>query len=352
MADGNEQRRLMNIALVGIRPADQVTLKGYLRVLLHLDVELQWVAATDPDVNLFMINHEFRQAASVNKLLTANVGTPVLYVQKSATDEGGLNQNLLVLPLKQISLLNDWLVRQVPLLKSSGLQVSTSQVEETPIQKVEEDLGGLVALIKELQQRKAGLFELHQGERVVAIIDTQRQRLWTKGSISKISSDLRLRPYSGQEPNATEAKDASNYLWLLACHNPEILLPLIDNSQSYRLRFWAKPATSHRRDFLQMMTALEKEALTPTQLANQVGVSILTTKKVLAALLFSANLSQDSYQKLTKPSKSTDTPRPTTQTVGQTTKTPTQTPPSPPPVAPEQQEKMGFLSRLRRKLGL
>lgn len=351
MADDNEQRRLMRIALVGIRPADQVTLKGYLRVLLRLDVELQWVAATDPHVDLFMINHEFRQAASVAKLLDNNVGTPVLYVQRSASDEGGLNQNLLVLPLKQISLLNDWLIKQVPLLRGSGLQMSAPVQEEQKPQKVE-DLGALVTLIKELQQRKTGLFELCQGERVVAVIDTSRQRLWTKGGISKISADLRLRPYAGPSLDPKEAKDASHYLWLLACHNPEVLLPLIDNSQSYRLRFWAKPTTSHRRDFLQVMTALEKEACTPTALANEVGVSILIAKKVLAALLFSGNLGQDSYQKLSAPSAmgKAPTPTPSAEPIN-----PTPTPkPAPPPktAAPEQEEKMGFLSRLRRKLGL
>lgn len=344
MADANQQR-LMKIALVGVRPADQVTLKGYLRVLLRLDVELQWVAATDPDIDLFMINHEFRTAASVTKLLNANIGTPVLYVQRSTNDEGGLTQNLLTLPLKHINILNDWLLRQVPLLRGSGLQMSSTAENATPTETTTGNLESLIDLIKRLQQRKAGLFELSQAGQTVAIIEGERQRLWVRSNINKISTDLQLKPYNGETPDPKDAKDASNYLWLLACHNPEALLPLIDNGRAYRLRFWAKPASSHRRDFLQVMTALEKETLTPTQLANQVGVSILTAKKVLAALLFSGNLTTDTYHALKSPSNQTQTP--------ETGQPATQTPPSAPPkAASENQEKMGFLSRLRRKLGL
>ena len=49
-------KKVMRIALVGIRPADQVLLKGYLRILLRLEADLEWVSANSPQVDLFMIN--------------------------------------------------------------------------------------------------------------------------------------------------------------------------------------------------------------------------------------------------------------------------------------------------------
>lgn len=38
-------KKVMRIALVGIRPSDQVIIKGYLRVLLRLEADLEWVSA-------------------------------------------------------------------------------------------------------------------------------------------------------------------------------------------------------------------------------------------------------------------------------------------------------------------
>ncbi len=66
-ASTNSERlkKVMRIALVGIRPADQVMLKGYLRILLRLEADLEWVAANHQAVDLFMINSEFNQSESV-----------------------------------------------------------------------------------------------------------------------------------------------------------------------------------------------------------------------------------------------------------------------------------------------
>ncbi len=110
-------KKLMRIALVGIKPADQVLLKGYLRVLLRLEVDLEWVAANHPKVDLFMINKEFRQASSVTKLLGSQPQTPVLYTSRTDGEEGGLTDEQLVLPLKTLQSLNEWLLYSVAVLK-------------------------------------------------------------------------------------------------------------------------------------------------------------------------------------------------------------------------------------------
>ncbi len=361
MADDNEARQLMKIALVGVRPADQVTIKGYFRVLLRLDAELQWVPATEKGIDLFIINEEFRQASSITKLLEINKGVPVLFVTRSDSDEGGLSQNLLTLPLKQINLLNDWLVKNVIALSNSGLKISNT-AESAPIatDTTTEDDGdseALVPLIRRIQSREAGTFELIEGARVIAIIDNTRQLIWVQNSINRITTKLQLRPYSGQLLNPTDAKDATNWLWQLACHNPDSLIPLIDNNKNYRLRFWAKPTTSHRRELLNVMTAIEKEALSPLEIANRVGVSILTAKKVLAALLFSANLTTESYVTIvstanTRQAAMSPPPSPKPEMVSQSTAA-SQPPTAEPAIAqPASEEKLGFLSRLRRKLGL
>lgn len=115
-------KKVMRIALVGIKPGDQVMLKGYLRLLLRLEADLEWVSANNQQIDLFMVNHDFRHAESVQKLISSRPNTATIYTARSETESGYLSQDLLVLPLKDLEPLSEWLFSQLPFL--SGVPVS------------------------------------------------------------------------------------------------------------------------------------------------------------------------------------------------------------------------------------
>ena len=115
-------KKVMRIALVGIKPGDQVMLKGYLRILLRLEADLEWVSANNQQIDLFMVNHDFRHAESVQKLISSRPNTATIYTARSETENGYLSQDLLVLPLKDLEPLSEWLFSQLPFL--SGVPVS------------------------------------------------------------------------------------------------------------------------------------------------------------------------------------------------------------------------------------
>nr|WP_313060986.1 hypothetical protein [Moraxella sp. CTOTU49097] len=115
-------KKVMRIALVGIKPGDQVMLKGYLRILLRLEADLEWVSANNQQIDLFMVNHDFRHAESVQKLIRSKPNTATIYTTRSETENGYLSQDLLVLPLKDLEPLSEWLFSQLPFL--SGVSVS------------------------------------------------------------------------------------------------------------------------------------------------------------------------------------------------------------------------------------
>lgn len=114
-------KKVMRIALVGIKPGDQVMLKGYLRILLRLEADLEWVSANNQQIDLFMVNHDFRHAESVQKLISSKPNTATIYTARSETENGYLSQDLLVLPLKDLEPLSEWLFSQLPFL--SGVPV-------------------------------------------------------------------------------------------------------------------------------------------------------------------------------------------------------------------------------------
>lgn len=114
-------KKVMRIALVGIKPGDQVMLKGYLRILLRLEADLEWVSANNQQIDLFMVNHDFRHAERVQKLISSKPNTATIYTARSETENGYLSQDLLVLPLKDLEPLSEWLFSQLPFL--SGVPV-------------------------------------------------------------------------------------------------------------------------------------------------------------------------------------------------------------------------------------
>lgn len=116
-------KKVMRIALVGIKPGDQVMLKGYLRILLRLEADLEWVSANNQQIDLFMVNHDFRHAESVQKLISSKPNTATIYTARSETENGYLSQDLLVLPLKDLEPLSEWLFSQLPFF--SGVSVSS-----------------------------------------------------------------------------------------------------------------------------------------------------------------------------------------------------------------------------------
>ena len=114
-------KKVMRIALVGIKPGDQVMLKGYLRLLLRLEADLEWVSANNQQIDLFMVNHDLRHAESVQQLISDKPNTATIYTARSETENGYLLQDLLVLPIKDLSPLSEWLFSQLPFL--SGMPV-------------------------------------------------------------------------------------------------------------------------------------------------------------------------------------------------------------------------------------
>ena len=119
-------KKVMRIALVGIKPGDQVMLKGYLRILLRLEADLEWVSANNQQIDLFMVNHDFRHAESVQKLISSKPNTATIYTARSETENGYLSQDLLVLPLKDLEPLSEWLFSKLPFLSSVSVSNKAS----------------------------------------------------------------------------------------------------------------------------------------------------------------------------------------------------------------------------------
>ncbi|GAA0310102.1 hypothetical protein [Psychrobacter aestuarii] len=384
LADNHQDnlKKVLRTALVGIRPADQVLLKGYLRILLRLEADLEWVSASHGQIDLFLISHEFRDAASVMKLLSSQMHKPVLYVSRTEeNDTGYMADNHVILPLKKLDTLSEWLMRSVPLLqKGSGTvtnilqqhayvpeddsnipttmqaaqsadnsaatertdakvshtraaepiptrpantldahapqtpatpspQPAKQAQESKPFERAVGDYEGIVRCIKALQQRLTGLQQitaLRDNERVcVAVIEPSTGRLWQDSTTPiALSLSWQIEAYNDVRPHDSDATDMTQWLWQAAWRQSALLAPLINDDASYRLRYWVKPAldaqgramsAKERREMMRVMTAIEHAPRNVSQMANRADISVGSSKKIIASLLFSGSLQTDNY---------------------------------------------------------
>lgn len=424
-------KNVMRTALVGIKPADQVILKGYLRVLLRLEADLEWVSANHPKVDLFLINHDFRESNNVVKLLSDQSSKPVLYVTRAKSSEGWIKDNTIALPLKQMHYLSDWLIQNVSVLnnltvpqtedkvsqpthqtqtKQHSQQRQKQDTESSTVQKTsqqatsDQDFTNLVTLIKTLQQRDAATYQIYVDSTAIAIVQASIGRVWPIHPQSKIEhivksaklSDWQLRPYQDEQNMPAAPLDLKQWLWHTSWDALADALPLIGDNKVYKVRYWVKPARQQRRsDVLGIMTAIEAKYRNISDIADLSGANPDFVHKTLAGLLLAGYLQPDSYELLkatshSQPNQRTNeaankqAPQAARESVStvdsvlsrrasgdtQIQQTSSEIPASvlttkrstenidnydgvlKPKQDKKKPEKMGFLSRLRRKLGL
>ncbi len=349
-------QHVMRTALVGIKPADQVMLKGYLRILLRLEADLEWVSANHPEVDLYLINNDFRQANNIIKLIESHPKTPVLYVGRGEAGEGGLEDDLLNLPLKETSVLNDWLFDHLAILamkssfsqrgslsqskrdntrdqlqsnttksgsaetatsKQNGRSSSTSSSKQSQqsssakpsnasaIQKSAElNHSPLIEIIQQLQQRSKGVYQLLSKDTLLATVEPSKSLVWVEDSAISALKDnglatLRLQLVSESSGDIADSLDMKQWLWEICWQCIEDIVPLVNHDTLYQLRFWVKPVgVTNRRDLLRLMVAMEKVATNIEKIAENSDCSVEYVKKVVAGLLFSGYLQDDIYREI------------------------------------------------------
>ncbi len=366
-------KKKMKIAMVGVSPADQITFKGYLRVLLRLDVDLDWVSAQAGEVDLYVINEDFKHSASVQKLVDIHSRTPILYVSRNLTGEGGISGNSLVLPLKQINALNDWLHHNVIILKglpyqsvsssSSTLavtnqnqpasheesltQASVKSVKPTQSKDVKparyDKLGDVIEMVETLHAHPHSLFELLQNGEVFAVIDGARRLVWPKSTKAANIDTWRLRVYGGAVDESQEAWNLNQWLYHIGWTNADKLLPLFNQEACYQLSSEVAAMKDVDERIHQVMTALQSKC-TLDEIVSRTSLSRLLIQKVIVSLLFAQYLTAVSYQDI-----GINTTMPTIEDDQKDTHDIAR-PSSPTSSQGQEAEPLSFLARLQRKL--
>lgn len=347
-------KKVMRIALVGIRPADQIMLKGYLRILLRLEADLEWVSANHEAVDLFMINSEFSNSESVQRLLTTKPKAAALYVSRNDTGNGHLVGNLLTLPLTELEELKQWLAQNIGNLstatspasvQSASNQPAVNQNAPTPRQSLDDILASrnngssnlsslsslsnqatltkptspqsttppsttpsghyllsLINILIELQRRNDGLVSLVTTDNtVLAHIQPKQQRIWLVANEIAFNQNLQLIPQATFQADPTQSQDLVQWLWQHALSQAPYLTGLLRPQLHYHITSWVKPAEGKaRHDQLKIQSVLESREVTLAELAQLSQCDHDIIKRSVIALVMAGVMPTTVYQHLHK----------------------------------------------------
>lgn len=335
-------KKVMRIALVGIKPGDQVMLKGYLRILLRLEADLEWVSANNQQIDLFMVNHDFRHAESVQKLISSKPNTATIYTARSETENGYLSQDLLVLPLKDLEPLSEWLFSKLPFL--SGVSVSNKasttaelnadvvdayqsatdtianqRVASNPPNQLAESsqsmaasttangtvndeyLIGFAKIFSQIAQRHNEVLSIKSpAGTLFAYINPKQQRVWEVSEYISSNQPWIISLADDVAANQLDAKTATNlvqWLWDLASIHGQKFEGLLDSHINYHIDRWVKPThDADQHDHLKIQCVLEARSLTIDDLVARSQCSLPQVKKTLIGLFVAGALPASVYQ--------------------------------------------------------
>ncbi|ELA08992.1 hypothetical protein MOMA_01245 [Moraxella macacae 0408225] len=404
MSHSNDNiKKVLRIALVGVRPADQVILKGYLRLLMRLEADLEWVSANHEAVDLFMINAEFQHADSVQRLISAKPHAAALYITHIENSDGYLTGNILTLPLKDLNPLNQWLYTNLQFLSghTSPRTTSNQPPQNTTKPQNRTTLDDLIAsrqqntatnpqattpktpdnsnsnnhnnsnnhalvlaiakILGRLHKKEDQLLSLNNAQgATLAYIHPKQQRIW----LQQASLELGAWTLNVANPQALDPKNAQDlvqFFWQFGLKNAKALQALVNTTDRYHIGSWIKPDNNNQRhNALKLQCVLEARDATLSEIISVSGVDANVAKAMLIALVMSGVLQKTTYDNLSQTvSQLTNTDSKAIDNTAQAPIMPTnqtnnlQQTKAEPPTQTEQQDGMkGFLSRLRRKLGI
>lgn len=334
-------KKVLRIALVGVRPADQVILKGYLRLLMRLEADLEWVTANHENVDLFMINSEFQQAESVQRLLVVHPYSSVIYIARTENENGGLLGDLLTLPIKDLDPLNQWLYANLRMLagktapKTYQTAENLSSVElGTPAKRQslddiiasrqnpsfqqstsarELDFGvsidpnhidktiaiAIAKIISRLNKKEDQLFSLNdKNGTFLAYIQPKQQRIWQLKPLTEIG-EWTLNIANPTTLNTNDAEDLVQFLWKIALNSTKYLEPLFSHDNKYHITSWVKPDNnSQRHNILKTQCVLEVRPVSLHEISQLSEIDEKTLKPWVIALIVAGLMDKSTYQML------------------------------------------------------
>lgn len=336
-------KKQVRVAFIGVNPSEKVMLKGYFGFLLRTEVEFQWVAGNEPNIDLYLINEQFKGSPALKKISESSTHPHAILYVNHDDEQGYIQQNCIHLPLHNLNELKEWLNNN---LKNLGSVVTAQASDAADIQtnsKQPSTLSEKIArFMKTLHKRSDKLYEFYDGQQLVGSLHPKSKKLWLQqDSQFNTEWELKASEQAVDELANTPSEDATQWIWKKVVNTPEQAQSVIDTETPVALKSWFKPTSNdERRDLVRLFTILRKREYTVTELAEAANMELQRVHSFVAALLISGSLYVAPDRML---NVQTHSELSSLHNIAGNKRT---------AHAPKESKSKGFLSSLRKKFGL
>lgn len=246
----------INIAISGLGLVTTEKLKIKLREVIPQFIEIYWGKMNDPDIQLVLIHEFFFETENIQKIIFSK-HLAYLKVSKDECVQTRIEDNMLYLPIQDITPLKDWVQKHLlnhlqPPVEEKAQPVV---VPEQPV--LQKNLPALeVQFIADLYdhfQRKVHVFD-ELGS--LAIIDHHMHFAWVnpKRSLFQTNGSLQYAPATIEDFIEISRKYQHNledWLFALVWNSPNLCVPPYELAY-FKLKFWPQPPAGDRKLILQL----------------------------------------------------------------------------------------------------
>lgn len=301
----NNVKQVIRVTLVGIDPSDQVQIKGYLRILLRVDFDIEWVSPKNPKVDLFIVNHAFSNSDSVKSLVSQS-RSPVLYIARSATKNNTIENNTLYLKLEHVAILEAWLKQNVPRIYETfnAENLARNENQHTPnaselraqsgnytpplspsSNQLSNNAVEMINCLNDTYTEK--YFDVISEGVSVAIIKPKERLIWPKGDafFPNLSLGWQLKEIATPGLQVKHAMNLNTWVWICALHQGSHIAKILPLDAKLSLKTWPKPKNNaDKSDYLRILAMTELKPLSVNDIAKKTNISIDKIHRCMAAL--------------------------------------------------------------------
>lgn len=243
--------RSFRASILGLGCSDMVSIRQHVSDVLADGGTVNWVPATQDDIDFLIINSSFISSSSIQGLLRK--GAPVLLVNR-ATAGTDLEENVLPLPLEN-SRLQTWVHEYV--LGKKRAATSQMILQNSDLNRISMENA---KHFKSLTNKANGLIYLSDNRGAIGVVDTAREIICLvpgrKTSVDMVS-EVKYEPIQ-QMPKLQPPISLFHWMWEVLWSTPSSAM-LIAMDQPVKLTMWPQPSrTADRKDVLRMSAWLAK----------------------------------------------------------------------------------------------
>lgn len=280
----NKQK--FNIAITGFNVNHSEELKNLLRKLIPQNYMINWVTASDQDIDCLFIHENFYETEGIQRILQQKK-IPWLKVTRNLLTQNNIENHTLFLPILQEQLLFEWIEQYLIHTAYQAPQFEEATITTHILDKKfflhlsDNENNSRIHL-----QDNLGTLAVIQPEKNIAWINLQRTTISTNYSFHYDLANTTALTKVSRKYNVI----LHDWLWNLFWNSPDLIYNLAPEDGHYKIHTWPKPADQRNRKMIFQLSACFIQGGKISKIAEQLKLPQNTVRHFIATNIASNNI--------------------------------------------------------------